>query len=70
MYSLFPNWLGFGMIRVNLLINDESSDLKKWVIILAENGLNIVKKRGMVQYVTIEKRAKNTTWSQMGETGK
>ena len=58
------------MIRVNLSINDESSDLKKWVIILAENGLNMVKKRGMVQYVTIEKRAKNTTWSQMGETGK
>ena len=58
------------MIRVNLSINDESSDLEKWVKILAENGLNMVKKRGMVQYVKIEKRAKNTNWSQMGEMGK
>ena len=58
------------MIRVNLSINDESSDLEKWVKILAENGLNMVKKRGMVQYVKIEKRAKNTTWAQMGEMGK
>ena len=39
---------------LNILIEDESSSLEKWITLLEQNGMTLRKKKGKVQYVKIE----------------
>jgi len=39
---------------LNILIEDDSSSLEKWITLLEQNGLTLVKKKGKVQYIKIE----------------
>ncbi len=45
-----------GKYVLNISINDESSNVEKWVELLSKNGLKLVKKKGKIKYIKIERR--------------
>jgi hypothetical protein len=44
-----------GNYALNISIEDESSSLEKWIELFKENGLTLIKKKGKVKYIQIEK---------------
>jgi len=46
-----------GKYALNISINDESSSVDIWVELLAKNGLHLVKKKGKIKHVKIERIA-------------
>ncbi|WP_321285369.1 TlpA disulfide reductase family protein [uncultured Sunxiuqinia sp.] len=48
-----------GEFALNISINDESSSVDKWIELLNENGLSLVKRKGEIKYIKIEKAAHN-----------
>lgn len=48
-----------GVYIINLSIKNESSNVDSWIEILSDNGLNLVKKRGKIKFVRIEKAVHN-----------
>ncbi|MFI2744143.1 TlpA family protein disulfide reductase [Zhouia sp. PK063] len=44
-----------GTYKIDLDITDESSSLEKWITLLAQHGLKLVKKKGKVTFVYISK---------------
>lgn len=45
-----------GKYALNIAINDDSSTVDNWIELLGKNGLHLVKKKGIIKYIKIERQ--------------